>query len=492
MHERRLDDDPEEFRLAAHQAVEWIADYLTGIRQHPVLSSEKPGSIRSRFADTPSLAGTDYEQLLEKFRADILPGITHWNHPRFFAYFSITGSQAGVLGELLCSALNVNGMLWKTSPAVTELEQVVLGWLRDALGLPPELFGIINDTASINTFLALAAAREATGLEVRERGLTGRTLPLLRIYCSDQAHSSVDKAALALGFGKAGVARIASDEQFRMRPEALADQMAQDRASGHVPVAIVATLGTTSTGSVDPLPEIAEIAASSGAWLHVDASYAGSAAISPRFRDLWRGIERADSLVINPHKWLFTQVDCSVLYTRRPDVLKQTFSLVAEYLQTSEEDVVNYMDYGLQLGRRFRALKLWLVLEHYGLERLARRIEEHCEYAKRLAAELARRDDIELLAPPSFSVVVFRRVVRRGGVIDEPASERATTSLLETINDSGRLFVSHTRLSGKLAIRVAIGNGATLWTDVAMLLEFLEQATSSSVPLAQSSEEPKL
>jgi len=476
MSERPLDDDPEAFRKAAHRAVDWVADYLANVRDRRVLSAETPGSTRARFAPAASAEGRSLENLLDAFDRDILPGITHWNHPRFFAYFSITGSQAGVIGELLSSALNVNGMLWKTSPAVTELEQVVLGWFRDALGLPSGLFGIINDTASINTFLALAAAREATGFEIRERGMTGRELPQFRVYCSDQAHSSIDKAALALGFGRTGIVRIPSDEKFCMRPEALAASIAADRAAGRIPVAIVATLGTTSTASVDPLPEIADVAREAGAWLHVDASYAGSAAISSRYREMWSGIEGADSIVINPHKWLFTQVDCSVLFTRRADVLKETFSLIPEYLKTEDEGVVNYMDYGLQLGRRFRSLKLWLVLEHYGLDRLARRIEEHCEYATRLGAELSKRDDIELLAPVSYSVVVFRRiVVKSDRSLDEAASEEATNGLLERMNRSGRMFVSHTRLGGKLAIRVAIGNGATVWSDVGSILELLDE-----------------
>ena len=475
MNERPLDDDPEEFRRVAHQTADWVADYLAGVRDRRVLSSARPGETRARFASSASVEGKPLRSLLASFDEDIVPGVTHWNHPRFFAYFSITGSQAGVIGELLSSALNVNGMLWKTSPAVTELEDVVLGWFRDALGLPSQLFGIINDTASINTFLALAAAREATGLEIRERGMSGRTLPQFRVYCSDQAHSSVDKAALALGFGKAGIVRIASDEKFRMRTDLLGEAIASDKEAGMLPVAIVATLGTTSTAAVDSLPEIGEIARKCGAWLHVDASYAGSAAINAKHRLMWNGIEDAHSIVINPHKWLFTQVDCSVLYTRRPDILKETFTLVPEYLKTAETDVVNYMDYGLQLGRRFRALKLWLVLEHYGTARLAQRIEEHCEYGRRLAEELERREGVELLAPPGFSVVVFRRTVPgHDGATDEPASEKATEELIERMNGSGVLYVSHTRLGGKLAIRVAIGNGATLWSDVACILEFVD------------------
>ncbi|MGZ7079662.1 MAG: pyridoxal phosphate-dependent decarboxylase family protein, partial [Thermoanaerobaculia bacterium] len=396
------------------------------------------------------------------------------NHPAFFAYFSITGSQAGILAELLTAAFNANGMLWKTSPSLTELETVVLRWLRDALGLPSDLFGIINDTASINSFLALAAAREALGLDIRGQGMTGRDLPPLRVYCSEHAHSSIEKAALALGFGATGVVKIESDDRFRMRPDALEAAIARDRKAGALPCAISATTGTTSTASVDPVEVIGPIARREKMWLHVDAAYAGSATIVPEYRWLWKGIEHADSIVVNPHKWLFTPIDCSVLYTRRPDVLRQTFSLVPEYLKTTDTAEVNYMDYGLQLGRRFRALKLWMVMEHYGLDRLRAVIRDQVSYVARLASELAKRDDIEILSPASFSVVVFRRVVRdAAGRVDEGASERASTELLERMNASGRLFVSHTKLRGKYGIRVAVGNGATEWTHVARILESL-------------------
>ena len=457
----KLDPSSQAFRSAGHRLVDWIADYLDGIDSRRVLSDVEPGDIARRFETVPSERGKSYEDLLAEFESKILPGITHWNHPSFFAYFSITGSQAGILGELLSSALNTNGMLWKTSPAVTELETVVLGWLRDALGLPPHLFGIINDTASINSFLALAAAREAMGLNVRRDGLAD--LPQFRIYCSEHAHSSIDKAALALGFGSRGIVKIASDDAFRMRPEALEKAIASDRASGMLPCAVVATVGTTSTASVDPVRAIAHLAEREHMWLHVDASYAGSATIEPSFRWLWDGLEGADSVVVNPHKWLFTPIDCSVLYTRKPEVLRETFSLVPEYLKTTDAAEVNYMDYGLQLGRRFRALKLWLVLEHYGLERLRAVIREHVDFAQRLAAELQKRDDMELLAPQSLSVVVFRK----------KGTDEENAALLERLNASGKLFVSHTKLRDRYGIRVAIGNGATEWRHVQQILDLI-------------------
>lgn len=457
----KLDASTTDFREAAHKAVDWIADYFENIDSFPVLSRMQPGDVEKQFADAASETGKSYDELFAEFRDKILPGITHWNHPSFFAYFSITGSQAGVLGELLTAAINANGMLWKTSPALTELETLALRWLRDALGLPSNLFGIINDTASINVFLALAAAREALGLDIRREGIAGRDLPPMKIYCSEHAHSSVEKGALALGFGQKGVVKIASDEHFRMRPDALQEAIARDRAAGALPCAVVATAGTTSTAAVDPLRALGAIARHEQCWFHVDAAYAGSATIVPEYRFLWEGIEAADSIVMNPHKWLFTQIDCSVLFTRRPEVLRETFSLVPEYLKTTDTAEINYMDYGLQLGRRFRALKLWMVMEHYGLERMRDVIRGHVRMAERLAEELRRRDDVEVLSQ-SFSVVVFRL----------KAGDAATAALLEKMNSSGELFVSHTKLRDQYGIRVAIGNGATEWRHVEQLLKF--------------------
>lgn len=470
-----LEPDSVEFRAAAHRAVNWMADYLEQVEDYPVLSRAKPGEIAAKFSDEASRQGRSLDELLGEFATKILPGVTHWNHPAFFAYFSITGSRAGVLGEMLSAALNVNGMLWKTSPAVTELETLVLDWLRKALGLPDGLFGIINDTASINSFLAIAAAREATGLNIRELGMTGRELPQMRVYCSDQSHSSIEKAALALGFGTRGVRKIPGDAAFRMDVGALSRAIEEDLAAGVRPVAVSCTVGTTSTAAVDAVTEIGELTKRHGIWLHVDGAYGGPAAIHPRFRYLWDGIENADSIVVNPHKWLFTPVDCSVLYTRRPDMLKETFSLIPDYLKTAESDVINYMDYGLQLGRRFRALKLWLVLEHYGTEKLGEVIAGHVDLAEGLARHIEAMPGYELAAPQSLSVVVFRKVVRGAdGTVDEGASERANEALMIEINESGKAFVSQTRLRGRYVLRVAIGNGATRQEHVDRLKEFLK------------------
>jgi aromatic-L-amino-acid decarboxylase len=458
----KLDPNSNDFRAAGHRLIDWVADYLDGVDRYPVLAQVKPGDVAAGLPAAAREHGRPYDALLADFESTLVPGVTHWNHPAFFAYFSITGSQAGILAELLIAALNTNGMLWRTSPALTELETVTLRWLRDALGLPDDLWGIINDTASINSFLALAAAREALGLDIRGLGMSGRDVPPLRVYCSEHAHSSIDKAALALGFGARGIVHIPSDEQFRMRPDALEAAIARDRAEGALPCAVVATTGTTSIASVDPVRAIGEIAKREKIWLHVDSAYAGSSTVCPEFRWLWDGIEHADSIVVNPHKWFFTPIDCSVLYTRKPEVLRQTFSLVAEYLKTTDTAEINYMDYGLQLGRRFRALKLWYVMEHYGLERLRAVIRDHVRHAERLARELSARPGVEMMTQ-SFSVVVFRLT----------AGDEATMALMERMNASGRLFVSHTRLRDRYGIRVAIGNGATEWEHVARVLEFL-------------------
>jgi aromatic-L-amino-acid decarboxylase len=468
----KLDPTSDEFRAAGHKLIDWIGDYLDGVDRYDVLSRVQPGDVEKQFAAAPSRVGRPYDALLADVEAKIIPGITHWNHPAFFAYFANTGSQAGILAELLTAALNANGMIWRTSPSLTELEAVTLRWLRDALGLPGDLFGIINDTASINSFLALAAARESAAPEIRTRGFSAA--PSLRVYCSEHAHSSIEKGALALGFGIDGVVKIVGDDAFAMSIEALEEAIARDRAAGKVPCAISATVGTTSSAAVDPVKRIAEIAKRENVWLHVDAAYAGPATICPELRWLWDGVEAADSIVVNPHKWLFTPMDCSVLYTRKPEVLRETFSLVPEYLKTTDSAEVNYMDYGLQLGRRFRALKLWFLFEHYGVERMQAVIRQHVADAERLAVELQKRDDIELIAPQSLSVVVFRKIVRDdAGAIDETASERASVEALERMNASGRLFVSHTRLRGRYGIRVAIGNGATEWEHVARVLEYL-------------------
>lgn len=458
------DMDAEAFRRYGHQAVDWIADYMAHVDDYPVLSQVLPGEIKARLPGAPPKGPEPMARILADLDTVVVPGITHWNHPAFFAYFGITGSGPGILGELLSAALNVNAMLWKTSPAATELEEVVLDWLRQMLGLPPLFQGVIMDTASVSSLVAIAAARERVpGLRARQEGLSGRPdAPRLRLYTSEQAHSSVEKGAIALGIGQQGVRKIPVDDAFRMSPQALARAIEEDRAEGWQPFCVAATVGTTSTTSIDPVPEIAEICRQHDLWLHVDGAYGGMAAIVPEFRHVLTGCEEADSLVVNPHKWLFTPIDCSAFYVRQPEILQQAFSLVPEYLRTNEEAVTNYMDWGVQLGRRFRALKLWMVIRYFGHRGLAARLGEHIRLGQQLAQWIDEHPDLERMAPTPFSTVCFRARPRHLAEDDSPATrtylDDLNVALLEAVNATGRAYLSHTRLRDCYTLRMAIGN----------------------------------
>jgi aromatic-L-amino-acid/L-tryptophan decarboxylase len=453
------DLDPEEFRRHGHELVDWVAGFLAAPERYPVLARVKPGDVRGALPRSAPDDPEALDQVLADFERVILPGITHWNHPGFFGYFAISGSAPGILGELLCAGLNVNAMLWRTSPAATELEEVVLDWLRALLGLPAAFRGVIYDTASISTLCALAAAREAADLDIRERGMAGRAdLPRLRVYTSEQAHNSVEKGAIVLGVGRDGVRKIPTDAEFRMDPAALARAVAEDRAGGWLPIAVCATVGTTGTTSVDPVPVIADIAARERLWLHVDAAYGGVAAILPERREVLAGCDRADSIVVNPHKWLFTPIDCSAFFCRRPDVLKRAFTLVPSFLQTPEGSAVeNFMDWGPQLGRRFRALKLWMVLRAFGRSGIEARLREHMRLGRQFAEWVDADPDWERIAPVPFSTVVFR-LRPRAWAPGDPRLDRLNERLLERVNASGEAFLSHVVLGGRYALRLAIGN----------------------------------
>ena len=437
---------PEEFRQYGHEVVDWIADYLATNRALPVLPNMKPGDLVDQLPRSGPRQGEPMEAILHDFRERIVPALTHWNHPRFFAYFAASASAPGILAEMLCAGLNVNGMVWKSAPAATELEQVTLSWLRQWMGLPDELFGIIYDTASTSTMHAIAAARETAGA----RGD-------LVIYTSEQSHSSVEKGAFTLGIRRENVRKILVDAEFRMRPEALREAIDADLATGKKPFCVVATVGTTSTSSIDPVPAIADIAERHGLWLHVDAAYGGSAAVVPEFQHVLDGAARAHSIVVNPHKWLFTPIDVSVLYTREPDILRRAFSLVPEYLRTHEDPrAVNFMDYGIQLGRRFRALKLWFVFRYFGRDGIAAILRNHVRWSRDLAAVIRAHPDFEVVAPVPFSLICFRY---RG-------SDDQNRQLLEKLNASGQAFLSHTVLNGRFVLRLSIGNIATTWEDL--------------------------
>jgi aromatic-L-amino-acid decarboxylase len=440
---------PEEFRRLGHQIVDWIAGYLENPGKYPVLSPAMPGELVDALPAAGPEKGEPLDAALADFEKLIIPAITHWNHPGFLAYFATSASAPGILAELLIAGLNANGILWKTSPAVTELETVVLGWLREWMGLPDDNFGLIFDTASISSLHAIAAAREMAAPEVRT---TGRSYKTLVLYQSEHAHSSIEKAAVALGIGQENVRKIPADAEFRMRPGDLEHAVRRDLEAGRKPFCVVATVGTTSTTSIDPVRAIAGCARHRGLWLHVDAAYAGSAAIVPEFRHILDGAEMADSLVLNPHKWLFTPMDCSVLYTRRPEYLKRAFSLMPEYLRTFDDPrMVNLMEYAIPLGRRFRALKLWFIMRSFGREGLAAIIKDQCAMATEFAEWVAADFRFELVAPVPFSVVCFRL---RG-------SDEENMQLLNAINSEGEAYLSHTGLNHRIVLRVAIGNLGT-------------------------------
>ena len=466
-----------ELEARGRAALEWIARFLADPTQHPVLAQVAPGDIGRAIPPSPPDRAEPLERILGDFESTIVPGTTHWNHPGFMAYFATSGSVPGIVAELLTAGLNVNAMLWRSSPAATELELVVTDWLRQMLGLDDGWTGFINDTASTSTFVALAAAREARSeLGIRERGMAGRPdLPPLRVYCSAQAHSSVDKAVIALGLGHENVVHIETDERFRMRAERLAEAMRTDVERGALPLAVVATAGTTSTTSVDPIADIATIAKSHDAWLHVDAAYAGAAAVLPELRPMFAGWDRGDSIVMNPHKWLFTPVGSSVLFVRRPDILKRAFSLVPDYLVV-QEDAPNLMDYGLQLGRPFRALKLWMVIRAFGVEGIAARIRHHVHLARRLADRVESTPDWTLAAPVPFSTVCLRYAPRD---VDGATLDRWNEAMMARVNASGEAFLSHTRLHGRFVIRVAIGNIRTEWAHVARVWERLVEEANA-------------
>jgi aromatic-L-amino-acid/L-tryptophan decarboxylase len=466
------DMSKEDFRRFGHELVDWVADYFDKIETLPVLAAIEPGDLKAQLPATPPQHGEPMEQIIADVDRLIVPALTHWSHPSFFAYFATSTSAPGIFGELLSAAFDNKAMLWRTSPASTELEEVTLDWLRQMMGLDPGMIGIIYDTASVSSLHAIAAAREGVEKRIREDGMSGRPdLPLLRVYISEQAHSSIEKAVITLGLGQRGLRKIPTDDKFRMDVRALAAAIEQDKRDGYLPFCIVATVGTTSTSSIDPVREIIPIGEEHAMWLHVDAAYAGSAAIVPELRSILDGCERADSIVTNPHKWLFTPFDLSVLYCRHMDLLKRAFSLVPEYLRTPEQEKVRSgSDYGIQLGRRFRALKLWMVLRYFGHEGLAARIREHCRLANLFASWVDESSDWELMAPHPLALVCFRAC---------PAGEKDLDALNEAImhgvNASGRALLSHTRLNDKLTLRLSIGNIRTGEKQVREVWELLNE-----------------
>jgi aromatic-L-amino-acid decarboxylase len=444
---------PEEFRKAAHQHADWIAHFLEQVRDFPVVSSVEPGDLTAQLPRSAPENGEPIEQIFADFQSTIFPALTLWNHPRFFAYFSVSSTPPSMLADFLASAVNANAMLWKSAPAATELEQVTLSWLRQWLALPETFFGIIYDTASVGVMQAIGAAREWIDPECRTQGMR----PGLIVYISEHTHSAAEKSAITLGFGQQNVRKIPVDAEFRMRPELLEEAIQADLAAGKRPCCIVASVGSTSTSAIEPIPQIADIADRYGVWLHVDAAYGGAAAVLPEKRHIFEGVERAHSLILNPHKWLYVSIDCSVLYTRLPEVFRRASALSFEVLKTNEDHrVVNYMDYGVQLGRRFRALKLWYVFRYYGHSGIVALLRESIRLAQLLKGLIESNPDFEVSAPVPLSLVCFRH--RAGNDFNR--------RLLGAINASGQAFLSHTVLDEMFVLRFAIGNFQTGEADI--------------------------
>jgi aromatic-L-amino-acid/L-tryptophan decarboxylase len=468
-----------EFRRFGHELIDWVSDYFDRIEELPVLSQIEPGDLKAQLPAAPPTQGESMSAIIADLDRLIVPALTHWSHPSFFAYFATSTSAPGIFGELLSAAFDNKAMLWRTSPASTELEEVALDWLRQMMGLDAGYEGIIYDTASVSSMHAIAAAREGVEQRVREEGMSGRSdLPLLRVYVSEQAHSSIEKAVITLGLGQRGLRKIATDSEFRMDVAALKQAIAEDKAAGMIPFCIVATVGTTSTSSIDPMKEIIPIGEEHAMWLHVDAAYAGSAAVVPELKYILAGCERADSVAVNPHKWLFTPFDLSVLYCRHMDLLRRAFALVPEYLKTPEQEKVrNGSDYGIQLGRRFRALKLWMVIRYFGHEGLAARIREHCRLAQLFASWVEGADEWELLAPVPLGLICFRACPRVDS--DEALRNKRLDVLNEAImhgvNATGKALLSHTRLNDKLTLRLSIGNIRTTENHVRLVWELLNE-----------------
>jgi aromatic-L-amino-acid decarboxylase len=472
------DMDKEEFRRFGHELIDWIANYFEHIEDLPVLAQIEPGDLKAQLPVVPPEKGEPMEKIIADVDRLIVPALTHWSHPSFFAYFATSTSAPGIFGELLSAAFDNKAMLWRTSPASTELEEVTLDWLRQMMGLDAGYTGIIYDTASVSSMHAIAAAREGVELRIREEGMSGRKdLPLLRVYVSEQAHSSIEKGVITLGLGQKGLRKIPTDSDFRMDTRALAEAIEEDKQNGYIPFCIVATVGTTSTSSIDPVAEIIPIGEKHAMWLHVDAAYAGSAAVVPELRHILKGCERADSVAVNPHKWLFTPFDLSVLYCRHMDLLRRAFSLVPEYLRTPEQEKVRSgSDYGVQLGRRFRALKLWMIIRYFGHDGLAARIREHCRLAKLLASWVEESPDWELMAPLPLALVCFRACPSIDAESEAARNARLDVlneAIMHGVNATGKALLSHTKLNDQLTLRLSIGNIRTTEKHVRQVWELL-------------------
>jgi aromatic-L-amino-acid decarboxylase len=484
------DTSPEEFRKHLHELADWIADFRQNLGSLKVAPNDKPGAILAALPEEPPEEGEGFERILSDIDRLIMPGMVHWSHPMFLGYFGWTTTAPAILGEIITAPLNVNAMTWRTCPAATELETLVIDWIRQWMDLPREFGGVVYDTASVGVMHALAVAREEAAPSVRKRGLVGADAPSFRIYASEQAHSSAEKAAIALGLGEENVQRVPTDSQFRMNADALRKMIARDIENKFKPLAVIATVGTTSTASVDPVREIAGICRENKIWLHIDGAYGAGFAILPENKSLTDGWNEADSIVVNPHKSLFVPLDFSVLYVRNLERLRNVFTLVPEYLRgDTVEAQKNYMDYGIQLGRRFRALKAWVIFRNFGREGMAARLREHIRLANVFADWVKGDDRFELAAPVSLGVVCFRWVAPVAGVVDAgpgsatPATEdkidQLNSEIVEKINASGRAYLTQTKLRGRTVMRIGLGNVVTTENHLREAWEIIRETASA-------------
>lgn len=454
--------DRKSFRKYGHAVVDWIADYMDHIDEYPVLARVEPGEIAESLPKRPPEEPEEMEAIFNDFKEIILPGMTHWQHPSFFAYFPANTSEPSILAEFLTAALGAQCMVWQTSPAATELEEVVTDWLRYMLGLPEQFSGVIQDTASTSTLCALLCARErATSFAINNHGFQDGSSQSLIVYTSEEAHSSVEKGVKIAGFGKDQLRLIPSGEDFAMIPEELERVITVDRKNGHLPCCVVATVGTTSSTAMDPLGSIGEICDHHGLWLHVDAAMAGTAALLPEMRYILDGIEFADSFVFNPHKWMFTNFDCSAYFCKDPETLTSTFEILPEYLKTgADRQVKNFRDWGIPLGRRFRALKLWFVIRSFGIKVLQQKIRAHIKLAKKFESWVREDPQFEVMAPVKINLVCFR-YHPSSRTVSEEELEQINKALMDEINRSGKMFITHTKLKGKFTLRLCIAQTNT-------------------------------
>jgi len=465
-----------EFRDWAHKLADRMADYYDNIEEYPVKSSVKPGDIIAQLPLAPPQEEEDMTRIMNDFEKIIMPGMTHWQSPNFYGYFPANSSFPSILAEMLTASLGAQCMVWDTSPAAAELEEAMINWLKSMTGLPSNWHGVIQDTASTSTLAAILSAREKiTSLAINENGFTGNEK--LRVYCSTETHSSVDKAVKIAGIGKNNLVKIATDVNYRMDVQLLRDAIISDLASGFRPLCVIASLGTTGCTAVDPLNEIAEICTEYGIWLHVDAAFAGTALLLPEFRWMITGIENADSFVFNPHKWMFTNFDCSAYFIKDKNALLRTFEILPEYLKTSNQGLVNdYRDWGIPLGRRFRALKLWFVIRSYGVNKLQEKIREHIQIARWLEEQVIAQSSFEIMAPVPLSLVCFR--YRPSCVIGTENLNKVNEELLTKLNATGKIFLTHTKLKGQYTLRMSIAGTHTTYEHVKKAWELIQETAA--------------